>query len=302
MFFFPYRVDFNVIRFPAVTLLIMILCALIYWAQVRDDTHQTEQRAAICAGLETSGRMALAEFQSGRDRCTATLDLLLESRDPEKLIQDTAQRAERNGSIRGWGEIVAQTAHDVLFSLRQQAARPTLTERMLYHPESWNPWHAITAALAHASLMHLLGNLFGFYVFGATVEAILGPLRFTLSMLLIAIGSHFCYSLANLGVPAPPTLGLSGVVMGMIGFFAWALPNARLRVAYWFIIRFGVILLPVWFVALWYVGFDAWHLYTHAGGNVNLVAHVSGASIGVVLAMTLFHRPVADARQLALVP
>jgi membrane associated rhomboid family serine protease len=302
MFFFPYRVDFNVIRFPVMTLLTMVLCILIYWGQVHDQTLQESRRTAVCTALDTSGRMALAEFQAADRHCESTLLKLLEAKDPEKLIRDTADRAERNSSIKGWGETVSQTAHDVLASLRQQAAKPSLTERMLYHPESWSPWHAVTAALAHASLSHLLGNLFGFYVFAATVEAILGSLRFTLSMLLIAIGSHFCYSLANLGIAAPPTLGLSGVVMGMIGFFAWALPDARLRVAYWFLIRFGVTTMPAWFIALWYVGFDAYHLYTHAGGHVNLVAHVSGATIGAALAMTLFRRPVAEARQVALTP
>ncbi len=300
MFFFPYRVDFNVIRFPLVTMLTVVLCALIYWAQIHDDSRQTDLRNNICAALDTSGRMALAEFSGGADRCPATLDQLLQSKDADQLIRDTAQRAERGSSIKGWGEIVAQTATDALASLRQQTSRPTLTERMVYRPDSWSPWHAVTAALAHASLSHLIGNLFFFYVFAATVEAILGPLRFALSMLIIAIGSHFCYSLANLGMAAPPTLGLSGVVMGVIGFFAWSLPRAQLRVAYWIFIRFGVATLPAWFIALWYVGFDAYHLFRHAGGHVNLVAHVSGAAIGAALAMTLFRGPVADAREVAL--
>lgn len=302
MFFFPYRVDFNVLRFPLVTLLTALLCVVVFAAQVYDESRQARLRADICSAIDNSGRMPLAEFQGGADRCPETLETLLEAKNADKLIHDTAARAERNSSIKGWGDIVAQTANDALASLRLQTTRPPLTERMVYHPESWNPWRAVTAALAHGSLMHLLGNLFFFYVFAATVEAILGPMRFALSMLIIAIGSHFCYSLANLGVAAPPTLGLSGVIMGIMGFFAWTLPTARLRVAYWFFIRFGVMLLPAWFVALWYVGFDAYHLYRHAAGQVNLVAHVSGAVIGVALAMTLFRRPVAEARELALVP
>jgi hypothetical protein len=101
MFFFPYRVDFNVIRFPLVTLLTMVLCTLIYWAQVHDESRQMDRRVAICSALDNSGRMALGEFQGGHDRCTSTLEMLLAAKDPDKLIRDTAQSAERNSNIRG---------------------------------------------------------------------------------------------------------------------------------------------------------------------------------------------------------
>ena len=303
MFFFPYRVDLNILRFPLVTLLTMLICAFVYWAQVHDDSRQAAIRASICASIQNSGRMAMAEFHSADGSCEGALETLLEAPNPQQLIDDTAARAERNStSVRGWGDIVNRVATDALSTMRERVTKPPLTERLLYRPESWNPWHAVTAAFAHANLTHLLGNLFFFYVFAATVEAILGSLRFALSLAIIAIGSHFCYSLVNLGIPAPPTVGLSGVVMGMMGFFAWAMPTARMRVAYWFLIRFGVVNVPAWLLAIWYVGLDAYRLYNHAGGNVNLVAHVSGAAIGVALAMTFFRRPVAEAREFELAP
>jgi len=57
------------------------------------------------------------------------------------------------------------------------------------------------------------------------------------------------------------TLGLSGVVMGMMGLFAY--------------------LLPGWILAVWYIGGDMFQLFSSDDhGAINVLAHVAGGISG----------------------
>jgi membrane associated rhomboid family serine protease len=77
------------------------------------------------------------------------------------------------------------------------------------------------------------------------------------------------------------TLGLSGVVMGMMGLFAYLMPNGKIRCYYWFIVIFGSVAVPGWMLALWYIGGDIYVLFTaDEYGGINVLAHVAGGIAG----------------------
>ncbi|NKC11275.1 MAG: hypothetical protein GKR94_03420 [Gammaproteobacteria bacterium] len=65
-----------------------------------------------------------------------------------------------------------------------------------------------------------------FFAFAATVEIILGAWRYILVFLALAIGTHVTYSPTGDTVP---TLSLYGVVMGVMGLYAWFLPTSGIR-------------------------------------------------------------------------
>jgi membrane associated rhomboid family serine protease len=166
------------------------------------------------------------------------------------------------------------------------------TQQLWYEPASWNWKSMISAAFAHASWLHVLGNLFFFFAFAAAVEMIIGHFRFSLMIVGLALGTHIFYSLAMAGVDnAPPTVGLSGVVMGMMALFAFFLPTGRIRCFLWLIVFFKRFALPAWLLVSWYVGWDVYALLTEDGqSGINMVAHVSGAGIGFAAGMLLFRK------------
>jgi len=53
-------------------------------------------------------------------------------------------------------------------------APSNLTASLWYTPGSWNPMRMVTAAFAHGSWSHLIGNLLFFFAFSATIEILLG--------------------------------------------------------------------------------------------------------------------------------
>lgn len=133
----------------------------------------------------------------------------------------------------------------------------------------------LTANFAHGSWQHLIGNLLFFFAFASAVELIVGSITFAAVVLAMSFGTSVAYSLAMTNFPgALPTVGLSGVVMGMMALLAYLIPTGMIRCFWWFIIKFGTIALPAWLLSLWYIGLDIYVLTSQEElGTVNLVAH-----------------------------
>lgn len=170
----------------------------------------------------------------------------------------------------------------LVFSL--QLGYPAFTEMMLYYPQSWNPVKMLTASLAHGSWLHIFGNLIFFLAFAPALEILVGnKLRYLSIILFISIVVGVAYSISTLiGMSAPlPTLGLSGVVMGMIGLSAFLMPKARIKVFWWYIVFWKTFYVPAWVLAVIYIGLDVWVMLTATDYHgINVVAHVAGGFAG----------------------
>jgi membrane associated rhomboid family serine protease len=109
-------------------------------------------------------------------------------------------------------------------------------------------------------------------------------------LIVLALGTHTVYSIVMMSnTLALPTVGLSGIVMGMIALFVYFIPQARISCFLWLVVFYRRFAIPAWILAAWYIG---WDLYTELRGaadtRVNVIAHLSGAAIGFLLGFTLF--------------
>ncbi len=141
----------------------------------------------------------------------------------------------------------------------------------------------VSSSLAHADFSDIFGNMVFYLAFAPALELLIGSkIRYLWIMLFIAIVTGIVYSSSVLGSSDPlPTLGFSGVVMGMIGLSAFLMPHARIKVFTWYIVAWKTFYVNAWFLAVCYIGFDAWKMFTHDDyGGINLVAHVSGGIAG----------------------
>ena len=160
----------------------------------------------------------------------------------------------------------------------------SLTESLMYYPESWNPLKMITASIAHGSWTHLIGNLVFFLAFAPALEALIGStIKYISVMLFISFVVGVSYSISILigSSESIPTLGLSGVVMGMMGLSAFMMPRAKIKVFGWFIFFWKIFYVPAWVIAVIYIGLDSWEMFTSNDyGGINVVAHVTGGLAG----------------------
>jgi membrane associated rhomboid family serine protease len=284
--FFPYRACIALHRIPVLTVLVCLLCLGIYAAQSSNENALYQAAGEHCE-RESGRRFAVALRQiAGTDDPRACAGLML------ALYHARDQKAEL-ARLSGADERLPASYEQALlqsYASFELSAPRSLTARLWYPPDSWNPLRMLTAAVAHASWAHVIGNLFFFYAFAATIEILLGSFLYSGLLIVLALGTHVVYSLAMMGnAQALPTVGLSGVVMGMIALFVFFIPWARVKCVLWLVVIFRRFAVPAWLLATWYIGWDIYALYSKAGNpGVNLVAHVSGAAIGFLVGVVFF--------------
>jgi membrane associated rhomboid family serine protease len=107
-------------------------------------------------------------------------------------------------------------------------------------------------------------------------------------------------TLVHLGQTPVPSLGLSGVVMGMMALFVYFIPQARIKFFYWILIKFGTIAIPAWLVVLWFVGGDMYANLVRTASSTNFIAHLGGAALGLLIGLLVFRRKRHWAQELVI--
>jgi len=171
------------------------------------------------------------------------------------------------------------------------AAPMSLDALLNLNTASWNPLQMLTSSLTHGDRVHLIGNLLFFFSFAPAVEILIANgKRYVVSLVLISlftgIGSVL---LAKVTMNNFITLGLSGIVMGLIGMSAFLMPNARIRTFVWIAFYIRICWIPAWLLAIWFIGFDIYDLITEdLDSGINFMAHAVGGISGYFLAKEWF--------------
>ncbi len=160
----------------------------------------------------------------------------------------------------------------------------------------------LTAMFLHGGLMHLLGNMLFLWIYGDNVEHRLGRVGFLLAYLGTGAAAAAGDGLLRIG-SAVPSVGASGAISGVLGFYFLWFPRNRVRVWVFLFPFFArIIELSARFVlGVYIVWFNLMPLFLTGGeGGVSYGAHIGGFVAGVVLAFVLdrlsMARPERDVR------
>ncbi|MEJ2108237.1 MAG: rhomboid family intramembrane serine protease [Acidiferrobacteraceae bacterium] len=308
MFFFPYRAELRSNHFPWTTLVVCLLCLAVFLGQKHNNRHIEQVATAYCRAqvhdTELKGLLArvygdwnwnrfvgwILTPLDGNEACGAALADVQGSydRDDALLWFDRALRSYANEKEEEHRvpQRFRPLYHDASYELPS-----ALTRRLLTETPSWNPLRMITGSLAHANWEHIIFNLIFFVIFAIAVEALLGSVVFGATILFLMFGISALQNIVFIGeIGMRPSLGLSGVVMGVMALFTMLLPRAKVRFFYWFMINVGSIALPGWVVALWYIALNINGIVFDWNGGIGYGAHLSGAVLGLALGMTAFRR------------
>ncbi|MDH5369577.1 MAG: rhomboid family intramembrane serine protease [Gammaproteobacteria bacterium] len=292
MLFFPFRVDLNFNRIPLLTILVCVACLFVFIKQEASFEEMQKASKQYCQkDHERMFWLVIEKVYGERDveACSNVFYHIHSFKYPEQRINELVGQADKFNSRTEVSSriIIRGMLEEKYREFKLSGVKNDLTAQLMYEPHSYNLVNMITAAFAHGSWDHLLGNLFFFFAFAASIEMILGMLRYTLIFASLSVGTHLSYSLAMMNInEALPTLGLSGVVMGMIGVFVYLMPKINIRCFLWFIIIFRIVKVPAWLLAAWYVSWDIYALYFSDGQSaINFIAHISGATIGFGLGL-----------------
>lgn len=134
----------------------------------------------------------------------------------------------------------------------------------------------LTANFLHANLLHLVGNLWSFWIFGNNIEDKLGKLKFIIFLMVAAggsIGTHIFLNYSDLN----PIVGASGIVSSLMGAYLYRFPNAKLLVLVPFGIIFPTTIKAKYFMAFW---FASQVIISLQNNNISWEAHIGGFFVG----------------------
>ena len=152
--------------------------------------------------------------------------------------------------------------------------------------EAFSP--LFTCMFLHGGFLHLIGNMWFLWVFGANVEDRLGSLPYLLFYLAAGVGSSIAQTLFSWGSHVP-SIGASGAISGVLGAYIVFFPSSRILtlvplLVIWFLWRIpAVVFIGLWFVMQFLSGVSS--LGSQSVGGVAWWAHVGGFLMGVVLAL-----------------
>ncbi|MEJ2129205.1 MAG: rhomboid family intramembrane serine protease [Woeseiaceae bacterium] len=284
--FLPVKADFKLPAWPVLTVLVCLVCIGVFLKQESDWRDFSLSIDRYCAKPQshlTQMIMTRVAEQQRADFCGEVMYHLSLSDDEAADIAEIAASIKplSGFSAEDSREYVSQMLTDELRYFRS-IVKDDPGNNYAYDTTSWNVWRMIISSFAHGDWGHIIFNLIFFFAFAATVEALVGPVAFfvfiIINSLIIGVADSLVSELAD---NHHLTLGLSGVVMGMMGMYAYLLPRGRIRCYYWLIVLVGSVAVPGWMLAAWYIGGDIYRLFaTDDHGAINVLAHVAGGISG----------------------
>ena len=147
----------------------------------------------------------------------------------------------------------------------------------------------IVSLFLHANFLHILGNLWSFWIFGNNVEDKLGKIRFILFLIVSGVISIVGHSFLNVG-NLNPIVGASGIVSALMGAYLYLFPNAKLLVLVPFGVFFPTTIKAKYFMLFWLI---SQFIIAVQSNNISWEAHISGFLFGyLLLKVSKFRRSI----------
>ncbi|WP_423793020.1 rhomboid family intramembrane serine protease [Methanocaldococcus indicus] len=90
------------------------------------------------------------------------------------------------------------------------------------------PWQIITSIFVHSTITHLLFNMFVLFIFGLSLERLIGSKRFLFLFLASGIFGNIAYLFYSILTNSYfPVVGASGAIYGILGTLAILKPDMK---------------------------------------------------------------------------
>ena len=155
----------------------------------------------------------------------------------------------------------------------------------------------VTAMFMHAGWVHILGNMLFLWVFGPTIEDVMGSGRYLLFYLLGGLAATAAQVLIDPSSTVP-NLGASGAIAAVMGAFLITYPRDRIRTVLmlgWFVritVLPAIVMVGVWFLLQLISQVGA--LAATDQGGVAYMAHIGGFLFGMITVRLFENRERVD--------
>lgn len=258
--FIPISTEANDGRIRMGSIGIILACFVIHVAVSLDEGRR-------------AGRMAELHHEVQRGNSDKSFEKLLEDVGGEDVFDDRATRDAR--------------ASDRVSTVKALEAerKKSLMYRLALVAGDFNPINLITHQFVHGDWLHLIFNLWFFYIVGVTMEKYWGLGKFLGIYLACGIlGALGFLILAGSKSQGIPLVGASGAIAGMMGAFAVTHGDAKVKMLWIFGFRIRFFSIPSrWYLGFWVAGqiIDTF-VYSSQVSGVAFSAHVAGFLAGMV--------------------
>ncbi|MCC6197951.1 MAG: rhomboid family intramembrane serine protease [Burkholderiales bacterium] len=148
----------------------------------------------------------------------------------------------------------------------------------------WEPWQLVTYAFLHGGFLHLALNMYALYLFGGSLEQVVGPRRYLVFYLVSVLAAGLTQLLVTAASGSIyPTVGASGGVFGVLLAYAVYFPRNKLMLI------FLPIPIPARVFVLIYAAIE---LFLGVTGTQTGVAHFAhlGGLVGGALMLAFWRR------------
>ncbi|MDD4308426.1 MAG: rhomboid family intramembrane serine protease [Thermoplasmata archaeon] len=144
-------------------------------------------------------------------------------------------------------------------------------------PEYPMPWMFVTSIFMHGGFEHIFFNMLMLFMFGVTLERMLGNWRFLGLFLAAGIAGNVGYVMFCLATGSDdPAIGASGAIYGVFACLAVLAPQIKVYL-------FMIIPLKIFYAFLLYAAIDI--IFLNSNDSVAHAAHLAGAVVGVAFAL-----------------
>lgn len=175
--------------------------------------HPDRQSWVLC---QRCGRTICPECQTQAAVGVHCPECVAEARQSAPRRAPAVLRAFRPSSSKPVVTYSIMAVAGLVFLLQQVV--PGFSQQITFYPlfTVLAPWTLLTAVFAHASIFHIGVNLLSLYLFGPSLEQMLGRIRYLVLFLLAGLGGSVAVMLL---APTGGVLGASGAVFGLFGAF-----------------------------------------------------------------------------------
>ena len=288
-------------------MLVCVICIVVFAFQLSAWDRYSKDHMRYCAGQDRSRLTEMVFNQvaamKNTETCGEIMYSLANSDDTEAAIAELVIGLKPFAGYNNQDsrEHMTQIMHEELRRYESMVG-PHPDEGLAHYSDSWNPWNMLTSTFAHGDWGHIAFNLIFWFAFAATVEALIGAPMFVVAFLSIALFTGVFNIVAAMATGIDfRTVGLSGIVTGMIGLYAFLLPHGRIRCYYFFVVIFGSVAVPAWALAIWFIGGDVFRLFAFENnGGINVMAHVTGGIGGYLFGAAFLRQAKVAARDVLL--
>jgi len=161
--------------------------------------------------------------------------------------------------------------------------------------------HVLTSMFLHGSWMHIVGNMWFFWIFGNNIEDSMGRVRFAAFYLMCGTAAALA-QVAMDPASAVPVVGASGAISGVMGAYLVLYPRVRVYTLVPLGFFLTTIALPAWamlgyWIVLQFLGGLPELAGAQGNGGVAFWAHIGGFGVGAATIKLFANRAYLESRR-----